>query len=350
MTTRASVAMKRHSHAVHTDVPKPRLSGQTIYMLVVVGVVIGVLAWLFARPDGGSALAPPVPASKHKLEAIPFDGAAAYKYLQALCDFGPRQSGSEGMDKQQTYLTEYFTKLGAKVERQEFQIRHPIDGSAVTLANLIVHWHPERKDRVLLCAHYDTRPYPDRDKFNQHGRFIGANDGASGVAVLMQLGQAMPKLDGRLGVDFVLFDGEELVYNQPTDKYFLGSEHFAREYIAKPPGYRYLQGVLLDMVGDTDLQLFLEPQSMKYAPQVATNLWKVAQRLRVHEFVMQRGTQAVNDDHIPLNEIAKIPTCDVIDFTYPHWHTEQDVPANCSALSLAKVGWVLEEWLKGVVK
>ena len=295
-------------------------------------------------PESTPAKAPPV---RSKLSEIPFDGAAAYEYLKQVCAIGPRPSGSPGMASQQKLLTEHFAKLGGNVSMQEFRVRHPLTGLQVAMANLIVEWHPDRKERVLLCAHYDTRPYPDRDRRRPKGRFIGANDGASGVAVLMEMGKHMAALKGPVGVDFVLFDGEELVY-QEGDKYFHGSERFATTYARAPAEHRYRWGVLLDMVGDKELSIPQEGHSVTWPdtrPLVA-EIWGIAAKLGVREFVPQVGGQVL-DDHIALHDIGKIPTCDLIDFDYPAWHTEADVPSNCSPLSLAKVGWVIHEWLKG---
>ncbi len=279
--------------------------------------------------------------------AAGFDGERAYGYLKALCDIGPRFSGSPGMTKQQELLKAHFERQGARVTRQEFRVRHPVTGAAVEMANLIIEWHPDRRERILLCAHYDTRPYPDRDRRNPLGTFVGANDGASGVAVLMELGHFMPSLPGELGVDFVLFDGEELVYRE-NDRYFLGSEYFATEYArGGAAGTRYRWGILLDMVGDADLQIFQEKTSLSYRTVVplVRSIWETARKVGVREFI-PRARHEVRDDHIPLNQIARIPTCDIIDFDYPHWHTEQDTPENCSAASLGKVGKVMLEWLR----
>lgn len=290
---------------------------------------------------------PSLPARRSvlRLDQIPFDGAAAYQYLKDLCALGPRPTGSDAMRKQQQLLTDHFTKLGAKVERQEFFLRHPLNGQAVAAANLIVRWHPDRTDRVLLCAHYDTRPFPDRDRQNTRGTFLGANDGASGAAVLMELGRHMPPLAGRTGVDFVLFDAEELVIDE-RGTYCEGARHFAQEYVDTRPAFRYRAGVLLDMVGDTSLQLPIEPNSWAEAPDVVRSVWDTAQRLGVLEFDTRQLGPKVNDDHMPLNDKAGIPTIDIIDFAYPYWHTQGDRPEHCSPLSLAKVGWVVWEWLK----
>jgi glutaminyl-peptide cyclotransferase len=332
-----------------------KISGQSLFLLAVVAASSLLVGYLVATSDGWAVKA--VQPSAEKLPAqgdrrkvasnkIPFDGAQAYEYLKQICDLGPRFSGSTGMARQQKLLVEHFEKLGGKVQLQEFPVRHPQSGARVEMANLIVQWHPERKERILLCAHYDTRPYPDQDPRRPRGRFIGANDGASGVALLMEMGKHMAALNGPVGVDFVLFDGEELVY-EDGDPYFHGSERFATTYAEKPPAHKYRWGVLLDMVADKDLQLLQEWHSVSWVDTrpLVGQIWGVARELGVREFVPQVGDRVL-DDHIKLHDIAKIPTCDIIDFDYPAWHTEQDVPANCSAASLAKVGWVVHEWLK----
>jgi hypothetical protein len=301
----------------------------------------GSLAW-FQRPAE----------SRHRLGDIPFNGERAYGYLKDICAIGPRVSGTPGMQKQQELLKAHFEKLGGRVTLQRFEARHPQDGTKVPMANLLVEWHPERKERILLCCHYDTRPFPDEDPVNPRGVFVGANDGASGAALLMELAHDMTTLKCRYGVDFVLFDGEELVYRQ-GDPYFLGSEEFARQYVASPPGHKYKLGVLVDMIGDAQLQIYREVNSMRSLPgkRLVADIWGVAGSLGVKEFVNATKYE-IRDDHLALNSIARIPTIDIIDFEYPtvrgpnYWHTTQDVPENCSALSLAKVGWVIRTWLE----
>ncbi len=294
----------------------------------------------------------PALAEELTLEKIPFNGARAYDYLNQLCDIGPRVTASRGMKRQQELLTKHFEQLGAKVTLQKFIERQGGAGQKTNMANLIVEWHPEAKERILLCAHYDTRPFPDRDPVKPQGTFVGANDGGSGVALLMELGNEMLKLKCKYGVDFVFFDAEEFVYDE-REKYFVGSEKFARQYALqkKTRKFDYRWGVLLDMVGDADLQLPQERNSISWSevrPLVA-EIWGTAKRLGVKEFVPQVGME-IRDDHLELFNTGKIPTCDIIDFDYGpghgYWHTEQDIPAHCSALSLAKVGWVISEWLK----
>lgn len=279
----------------------------------------------------------------------PLDATRAYRYLEQICDLGPRPSGSAGMQRQQELLRRHFEALGGDVQLQRFQAPHP-QGGMVPMANLIVRWNPEATERILLCAHYDTRPLPDRDPNparRRDGVFLGANDGASGVALLMELAHLMPQLDPPLGVDFVLFDGEELVYTEGRDPYFLGSTWFARQYVQQPPPHKYRWGVLLDMVGDVNLQIHPERQSVSWRetrPLVA-EIWGTAAKLGVDEFV-PRAKYHLRDDHVPLRNVGKIPTCVLIDFDYPAWHTEADTPRMCSGTSLAKVGWVVYEWLK----
>ncbi|MCA9246480.1 MAG: M28 family peptidase [Planctomycetales bacterium] len=335
----------------------PKYSKNTALLFVAILAVGAVLACLRPNDLGETQTlgAEGDLSSALTLDDIPFDGQQSYEYLQAICRLGSRVAGTPGMQKQQQLLSEHFTQLGAEVQLQHFRVRHPLDGKPVAMANLIVEWRPEAKQRILLCAHYDTRPLPDRDPNpvkRRSGVFLGANDGGSGVAVLMELGRHMADYRGSLGVDFCFFDGEELVYDGNRDRYFLGSEWFSRQYVASPPPYRYRQGVLLDMVGDARLGIYQERNSVSWPetrPTVAS-IWRTAQRLGVKEFI-PRVKHEIRDDHLPLRNLAKIPTCDVIDFDYPdeqnrYWHTTQDIPENCSALSLAKVGWVLWEWLK----
>jgi hypothetical protein len=340
-----------------------RISGQTLFLnavLVASGIAIAWAVLFDPVPD--SVLRPPQqtqPAALQiappRLDQIPVDAERAMGYLRQICQIGPRISGTEGMRKQQELLSAHFEKLGGEVAMQRFSARHPIDGSRVSMANMIVTWHPDRKERILLCAHYDTRPLPDRDPNpaqRRSGTFLGANDGASGVAVLMELAHQMPELESRYGVDFVLFDAEELVYDS-QDPYFLGSEWFSRKYVAEPPPHTYRWGVLLDMVGDADLDIFQERNSMWWhdTRPLVEDIWATARELGVREFI-PRVKHEIRDDHLKLRNIAKIPTCDIIDFDFGpgnrFWHTTEDTPQRCSGASLAKVGYVVLRWLQQV--
>ena len=286
----------------------------------------------------------------------PLDPARAMKNLEEICKLGPRVSGSQAMERQWELLTKYFEALGGKVELQEFRARNPETGQPVTMKNLIVRYFPENPKRLLLCAHYDTRPFPDRDLKNPKGLFLGANDGASGVAFMQEMAHALQKLDCKVGVDLVLFDGEELIYNENRDQnlYFVGSTYFAQDYVDKKDrGYSYYAGILVDMIGDADLQLFYEENSYQFNKELVREIWQIAEKLRIDAFIPRKKTN-VRDDHLPLNRIGGIPTIDIIDFDYPqtnprgpkYWHTTQDVPAKCSGESICKVATVILEWLK----
>ena len=279
-----------------------------------------------------------------------FSGPRAMAYLKEICDLGPRVSGSPGMVAQRKRLVEHFRSAKGFVHGQAFKLEDRRSGKPVHMENLIVEWHPDRKKRLLVGVHYDTRPFPDRDPKDPKGIFLGANDGASGVAVLMELAQFMRTVPEPLGVDFVCFDAEEYVFGQ-RDPYCLGSTYFARTYVADRIEDRNLHtyqfGVILDMVGDKDLQIWQEQQSVMWpdTQPVVQEIWSVASRLGVQQFI-PRPKYTVQDDHVPLRMIAKIPTCDIIDFDYPAWHTTADVPSNCSADSLELVGRVILSWLR----
>jgi glutaminyl-peptide cyclotransferase len=281
----------------------------------------------------------------------PIDGQRAYEYLKKICDLGPRVAGTEANARQRRMVAEHFSKNGATVREQPFRAPHPLNGRTVNMVNLIGSWHPDRTERVLICAHYDTRPHADeeQDPLRLRQPFIGANDGGSGVALLMELANHMDKLETPWGVDLVLLDGEELVYgnNPRAGEYFLGSKVFAKHYANRArggPKMHYVCGILLDMVGGKDMQIKREPGSLDFAPKLVSQVWAVARQLDAKSFTNDIGRE-VQDDHVPLNEIGGIPTIDLIDFDYPHWHKIDDVPANCSAQSLAEVGRVLTGWL-----
>lgn len=281
-----------------------------------------------------------------------FDGEAAYDTLKRVCELGPRISGSEAMLKQQQMLRELIEANGGVVIEQPFDALHPLTGGPVRMINLVGRWHPERKKRVLFCCHYDTRPFPDKDLQNPQGLFLGANDGASGVGLLGELSRHFAAMDGKWGVDVAFFDGEELVYVAQRDPLLIGSTWFSQVYNQRQWDVRYEFAILVDMIGDSSLQVYQEKNSLELAPRLVKSIWSVAADLGVTEFIPQQK-HVIRDDHLPLNQIARIPTVDLIDFDYPdetsknaYWHTTQDLPENCSAESLGKVGAVLLEWLR----
>lgn len=285
--------------------------------------------------------------AQEKAAEAKFDPNRAWEYFTKVCDIGPRSSGSPGMERQVKLIAEHFSKLQTRVGFQSFDVAHPLDGTPVKMNNIIVSFHPQAKERVLICCHYDTRPFPDEDTpANRRKPFIGANDGGSGVALLMEMGHHIKTIDSTYGVDFIFFDGEELIFGD-RGTFFLGSEHFAKQYKEKPPEHRYLYGVLVDMIADKNLNIHPEINSLKLAPEPTASIWATAKRLRVTEFIAQPKHE-VRDDHLPLNEIAGISTTDIIDFDYLYWHKTGDTLAACSRSSLSKVGRVLLAWLENV--
>jgi Zn-dependent M28 family amino/carboxypeptidase len=282
----------------------------------------------------------------------PIDGQRAFQYLEEICKLGPRIAGTPANDRQRQMVADHFKAMGAQIREQPFATAHPLTGQRVNMVNLIGSWHPERNQRIVIGAHYDTRPHPDEEQNPQRLRlpFLGANDGASGVAVLMEIAHHMKDMNTPWGVDLVIFDGEELVFGAHPNtqgEYFLGSKEFARAYVvdveSRRTKSRYIAGLVLDMVGGSKLQINQEPNSLNLAPSVVRDVWAVARQLDAKSFRFQQGREVL-DDHLALNN-AGIPTADIIDFDYPFWHRADDLPKNCSAASLAEVGRVVTAWL-----
>jgi hypothetical protein len=311
-------------------------------------LVSGIAFLAIAQVPKKAAVKDDSRAATAKLTPAPIDGARAYGYLKQICDLGPRPAGTEANERQRKMVSDHFKKTGAVVREQPFVAPDPLSGQAVRMTNLIGSWFPDRTQRIVIGAHYDTRPFPDRelDPVERQQPFLGANDCASGVALLMELAHHMNDSPTPWGVDLVLFDGEELVYDR-VGEYFLGSKEFARQYKAdrrsKAITFTYVAGFVLDMIGGRDLHLPKEPYSIQFAGRLTREVWTVAKRLGARAFTDTRGTEVL-DDHLPLND-AGIPTTDIIDFSYAHWHRASDLPENCSAESLAQVGRVLSAWL-----
>jgi hypothetical protein len=311
---------------------------------LVVAAGAGVPLVRYVRSSMGAEARAPKPA--------PINGERAFGYLKEICDLGPRPAGSSANERQRKLVVDHFKAKGGKVRLQPFAGRDPSNGKRVEMVNVVASWEPGRADRVLIAAHYDTRPFADMDDEPKRSQFsfLGANDCASGVALLMEIANHLETFDTPWGVDLVLLDGEELVYGRNADlnNYFLGSKHFARTYAADRKSgkakHRYVAGILLDMVGGRNVAIKQEPYSLTFARGLVQEVWQVAADLEESAFRPEVGVE-VSDDHLPLNNIAGIPTIDVIDFEYPFWHTTQDLPENCSPDSLEKVGRVLTGWL-----
>ena len=194
------------------------------------------------------------------------------------------------------------------------------------------------KRRILLCAHWDTRPWADQDTDpkNRQKPILGANDGASGIAVLLEIAQILQSNKPAIGVDIVMFDGEDAGTSSEERSYAKGSAAFARAYSM---GYQPMYGILIDMIGDSDLEIYKEAYSVQYAGHIVEKVWNKAAQLGIREFKAQTG-YSIFDDHIPLLERGII-CIDIIDFDYPYWHTVEDSPDKCSPSSLEKIGRLL---------
>lgn len=283
-----------------------------------------------------------------KLKPAAFDGKRAMGYLEAICAIGPRMSGTPGMRKQQELIRKHFEGLGYKVREQDFTAKQSSQRREVAMKNLIVSFDPGRKRRVILCSHYDTRPIADQEKDPRKWRepFVSANDGGSGVAFLMEMAHHMKDLPIEVGVDFVFFDGEEYIFEKDRDRYFFGSQHFARTWLKTRDRPNYRAAILLDMIAGRDAKFPAEGYSLNRYPQLVRSVWGTADKLGVACFVAREGPH-VQDDHLAL-QAAGIPAIDIIDFDYPHWHRLSDVPENCSAAPMEQVARVLSIWLQRV--
>jgi glutaminyl-peptide cyclotransferase len=271
------------------------------------------------------------------LPATPvFDANKAYEYLKKQCAFGPRFPGSAAHKNTRDYLTSELKKYANGVILQDFIYKDK--GKDIKLTNIIATFGPNVKNKVILCAHWDTRPFADKDPDPKKRSLpiIGANDGASGDAVLLELAKAFHKEKPPVKIIMVLFDGED--YGKSANDMFLGSRYFAQNIRSEwIPDY----GVLLDMIGDKDLDIYIEPISFENAPDVVNKVWALAFNLKLKGIYNKTGP-AIMDDHTQLIEKG-IPCIDIIDFNYPYWHTLGDTPDKCSPSSLGTIGRLLIE-------
>jgi glutaminyl-peptide cyclotransferase len=270
-------------------------------------------------------------------KAPTFDCDRAYRYLVEQCEFGPRNPGSHGASLALDYFDSFFSERADSVTLQQFAFTDTIADTTFSCTNIIASFNPGRMPRVILCAHWDTRPFADHepDSALRDQPIIGANDGASGCAVLMELANLIPGLNTHFGIDLVLFDCEDYGRAGDLDYFCIGSKH----YVKNIPTNYYAFGVLVDMIGDADLRIYREEYSHVYARRVADNVWSKAKEVGATSFA-DSIKHVVYDDHVPFLEEG-IPVIDIIDFDYPYWHTLSDTPDKCSSASLSEVGKVL---------
>lgn len=260
-----------------------------------------------------------------------FDGARAFTYLEKQVAFGPRVPGTEAHEKTRDWLTKQLRIHTSHVALQHFT--GSIGGNDFEMTNIIATFYPDKTDRILLGAHWDCRPFADRDPDakNHSIPVPGANDSASGVAVLLEIAGIITDREPPSGIDIVFFDGEDGGEYGNNDSWILGSQYFAKNMQLS---YRPRYAILLDMIGDKDLSLTRDYYSMESAPALWARIEKLCKTIGI---AISPETKGIIDDHIPLIKRG-IPSVDLIDFDYPSWHTVSDTPDKCSAQSLGKIG------------
>lgn len=281
-----------------------------------------------------------------------FVADSAYAYCEAQCAFGPRIMNSDAHDRCGEWITGKFQSLGMTVQTQSAQLKG-YDGTMLRSTNIIASYKPELTDRILVCAHWDSRPWADNDpdEANHHTPVMAANDGASGVAVMLELARLLGAQDSlAVGVDFVCFDAEDWGTPQwadtpdSGDTWALGAQHWA----ANPhkDGYKARFGILLDMVGGRGAKFYQEGMSKQFAPAIVDKVWEAAHTVGYGSMFPKAEGGMVTDDHIPVNEKLKIPTIDIINY-YPDceqssfgptWHTVSDTMENIDKNTLQAVG------------
>jgi glutaminyl-peptide cyclotransferase len=264
-----------------------------------------------------------------------FKGTTAFSYVEKQMSFGPRIPNTPGHDKMGDWLLAELRARADTVTVQDFPWTTK-KGAKLRLRNFFARFRPQATDRILFLAHWDTRPFADKSQNlgQQRMPVPGANDGASGVAVLLGVADALKAKPATVGVDLLFVDGEDYGSFEDSTETLIGARYFAKH---QPPGYTTLYAVLLDMVGDKDLQFYQEGYSMASAPEVVQRVWQTADRLGYSKVFIARAGQTLIDDHVPLQQ-AGIRAIDVIDFDFPYHHTTEDTIDKVSAESLQIVG------------
>ena len=288
--------------------------------------------------------------------SIAFNADSAYAFCAAQCSFGPRIMNSEAHDRCADWIEQKFTQYGYGVTRQQADLKG-YDGTVLHATNIIATAPDSQssaaKPRILVCAHWDSRPWADNDPDSVNWRkpVMAANDGASGVAVMLELARVLQQNDSaRVAVDFICFDAEDYGYPQwetiddPGNTWALGAQYWA----ANPhvSGYKARYGILLDMVGGQGAQFYQEIMSKYYAKHIVDKVWRAASVVGYgSSFPTVEGAQ-ITDDHIPVNTVANIPCIDIIPY-YPNceqssfgptWHTVNDDMAHLDKNTLLAVG------------
>lgn len=282
-----------------------------------------------------------------------FNSDSAYQFTKAQVEFGPRVPNTKAHDKCAQYLSTALKRFGAEVIEQKADLA-AFDGTILKSVNIIGSFNPRAEARILLFSHWDSRPWADNDPNPENHKkpVMAANDGASGVGVLLEMARLMGKNQPTVGVDIVFFDSED--YGQPEsvggqnseDSWCLGTQYWAKT--PHVPGYTARFGILLDMVGAPQAKFYREQSSEYYAEGVVSKVWSQAKGLGFGQFFIDQKGGAITDDHIYVNKIAGIPSIDIIQYdpnsasgfgTY--WHTTHDTMDNVDKNTLQAVGSTL---------
>jgi glutaminyl-peptide cyclotransferase len=282
--------------------------------------------------------------------AVPiFNEDSSYKYVEEQVKFGPRVPNSTAHFKCGDYLIGKLKQSGAEVTVQSFEAK-AFDGTKLNLRNIIGSINPKAQMRVILAAHWDTRPFADQDKVLKDKPIDGANDGASGAGILLEIARAIHelKVEPEIGVDLIFFDGEdygapESFHGSHNDTYCLGSQ-----YWSKNPHSNAYYGILLDMVGARNATFAMEGLSMQYAPSIVSKVWDTANKIGYSQYFVYQETGPITDDHTYVNEYAKIPMIDIIEhektgdnYFGAYWHTHNDNMNIIDKKTLKAVGQTL---------
>lgn len=278
-----------------------------------------------------------------------FDGEAALEYLRTQLAFGPRIPGTDGHRQTGDWLVGLLRARADTVVVQSWD-HETTSGATIPLRNFIARFHPSATTRILLLAHWDTRPRADAAEGDQADLPVpGANDGASGVAVLLGIADQLRAMPPTVGVDLLFVDGEDFgsFGDAAWADVLIGSQYYAANPLSGP---RPQFAILFDMVGDAELEIFQEGNSLTGAPEVVARVWDAAEELGYGHIFVKRSRHTLSDDHIPLQRIG-IPAIDVIDFDYgpdhSYWHTPEDTEDKVSARSLEIVGRVAMAVIRG---
>jgi hypothetical protein len=277
-----------------------------------------------------------------------FDADSAYHYTAGQVAFGPRVPNTEAHRQCGDWLESQLRRFGAQVTAQHVTLR-AYDGTVLAARNIIGSYKPDTRKRVLLCAHWDSRPWADADPDPKHHRtpILGANDGASGVGVLLEVARQLQAQPTDIGIDIIFFDaedyGEHADHDEPTDgiAWCLGSQYWAR--VPHVDGYMARFGILLDMVGGRDVRFHREGLSDYFARPIVDKVWAAAHASGHGQWFPYAEGGVITDDHLPINQIARIPCIDIIGH-YPEtgfaptWHTMDDTMDNIDPAVLRAVG------------